>query len=224
MGAPGAGVGLGEAGKGSWASERASERCGDHVCLCVCARPRGCPGGAGGLCPQGWGVRRARESCGARGASPGQSTGSRGGTSPCLPSGRAPRTSPCLPSRCRPAVPGSRPAVSGFGVLGGCRVPPPPLAPLPDPSPAPSGSAARSVPGGIFPKARRTEPRPALCPRLVLPAPADPTLGPPACGCGVRVTEMLQRSPSCAWCQPGSALSLWVLLCLQKASPGDPIL
>lgn len=55
-----------------------------------------------------------------------------------------------------------------------------------------------------LPQSLADEHTPALWPLLVLPAPANPTFSHPACGCGV--TEMLQGSPSCAWCQSGSTL------------------
>lgn len=173
--------------------ERAWEQCRDQRYVCG---PASGPGVAGG----------SALGAGGDAGSPGRLSPGLGESFPRLPGHPVPL--PALPPRRARVLPDAVAAVSRLCsvVLRGCRVPPPPLAPLPGPSPAPSGSGARSIPGGLFPKACQSEHTPALWPLLVLPAPAYPTLSRPVYGCGVRVTEMLQGSPSCVWCQSGSTL------------------
>lgn len=196
MGTPGASVGLGGAVKSSWACER----CGDHTRV---YSPAGGPEGPGGSALGSGGGAACTGSAGSPGRlSPGCSGRQPRGELPLLP--RASRAAaraaapPCEgPARCcRGCVRASwcwEAAVSRR--LHWLR------SPFPRPPIRERGALS---PWRDLPRSLADEHTPALWPLLVLPAHASPTLGRPACGC--EVTEMLQGSPSCAWCQSGSTL------------------
>lgn len=179
MGAPGAGVGLGEAGKGSWASERAVR--GSRVFVCVCAAPR-VPRGSGGSLPSGLG--------GAAGAGAVRCPGRLSRPKHRQPRGELPASPRASPRGELPAPPRASPPAAAPPCRGPAR-PCPGLgcweaavsrrlhwlrSPIPRP-PHPGAGRAQSL-AGSSPKPGGPSPGPRCGRGWCSPRPRTPRLGP----------------------------------------------